>query len=50
LLARWVILQNQWATEAVFRILDSETIKSQLGRFTRDDCKQLWFFRMKRTL
>lgn len=42
LLARWVILQNEWATEAVFRVLDSETVKSKLGRFTRDDCKQLW--------
>ena len=33
LLARTVILQNEWATEAVFRILDDETMKKKLGRF-----------------
>ncbi len=42
LLARTVILQNQWATEAVFRVLDDEIIKAKLGRFTRDDCERLW--------
>ncbi|MGA2133972.1 MAG: COR domain-containing protein, partial [Bryobacteraceae bacterium] len=42
LLARTVILQNQWATEAVFRILDDETVKAQLGRFNAADCERLW--------
>ncbi len=42
LLARTVILQNHWATEAVFRILDDETVKAQLGRFNRSDCERLW--------
>ena len=42
LLARTVILQNQWATEAVFRILDDETVKSQRGRFGAADCDRLW--------
>ncbi|MDO9269834.1 MAG: COR domain-containing protein [Methylobacter sp.] len=42
LLARTVILQNQWATAAVFKILDDETVKAQLGRFTADDCARLW--------
>ena len=42
LLARTVILQNQWATEAVFRILDDETVKAQLGRFNGADCERLW--------
>ena len=42
LLSKTVILQNQWATEAVFRILDDETIKSQRGRFTAADCQRLW--------
>lgn len=41
-LRKTVILQNQWATEAVFRILDDETIKSQLGRFSTADCLRLW--------
>ena len=42
LLARTVILQNQWATEAVYRILDDETVKAQLGRFNSTDCERLW--------
>lgn len=42
LLARTVILQNPWATEAVFRILDDETVKAQCGRFTHVDCERLW--------
>ena len=42
LLSRIVILQNQWATEAVFRILDDEVVKKKLGRFTSQDCSRLW--------
>jgi internalin A len=42
LLARTVILQNQWATEAVFRILDDETVKARRGRFNGADCERLW--------
>ncbi len=37
-----IILQNEWATEAVFRILDDETVKKKLGRFNREDCERLW--------
>ena len=42
LLERTVILQNQWATEAVFRILDDEIIKTKRGRFDNSDCNRLW--------
>jgi internalin A len=42
LLRRTVILQNQWATTAVFRLLDDESIKARWGRFTADDCERLW--------
>jgi internalin A len=42
LLKRTVILQNEWATEAVFRILDDEMVKSTLGRFNEEDCVRLW--------
>ena len=42
LLARTVILQNEWATEAVFRILEDETVKKKLGRFNQGDCARLW--------
>src|SRR5271166_2561947 len=42
LLARTVILQNEWATEAVFRILDNEAVKAKRGRFDGNDCQKLW--------
>lgn len=42
LLTRTVILQNHWATEAVFKMLDDEIIKDNLGRFTVNDCERLW--------
>ncbi|MFN0176887.1 MAG: COR domain-containing protein [Saprospiraceae bacterium] len=42
LLARTVILQNSWATEAVFKMLDDETVKGKLGRFTEGDCNRVW--------
>ena len=35
LLARTVILQNEWATEAVFRILDDEAVKTTARPFRR---------------
>jgi hypothetical protein len=42
LLKRTVILQNEWATDAVFRILDDEEVKKKLGRFHEKDCGRLW--------
>ena len=44
LLRDTIILQNQWATEAVFRVLDDETIKNKKepGRFNLEDCARLW--------
>ncbi len=42
LLRRTVILQNRWATEAVFKILDDEVVKANFGRFTEEDCQRLW--------
>ncbi|MBT9099851.1 TIR domain-containing protein [Methylovulum psychrotolerans] len=42
LLARTVILQNTWATEAVFKMLDDEAVKKALGRFTQLDCQRVW--------
>ena len=41
-LAKTVMLQNQWATAAVFRILDDEGVKARNGRFTRADFARLW--------
>lgn len=42
LLAKTVILQNTWATEAVFKMLDDETVKDKLGRFDDSDCQRVW--------
>lgn len=41
-LCKSIILQNRWATEAVFRVIDDETVKSRLGRFTIADCERIW--------
>jgi internalin A len=37
-----VILQNDWVTQAVFRILDDELVKARGGRFADIDCNRLW--------
>jgi hypothetical protein len=42
LLARTVILQNPWATQAVYRVLDDEAVKARHGHFDRTDCARLW--------
>ena len=42
LLKDTVILQNEWATQAVFRILDDEAVKKNLGRFDEEDCARIW--------
>ena len=42
LLARTVILQNTWATEAVFKMLDDEIVKENLGHFDITDCQRVW--------
>jgi Leucine-rich repeat (LRR) protein len=42
LLARTVILQNEWATDAVFKVLDDEPTKARSGFFTRHDCQRIW--------
>ncbi|MGE0477901.1 MAG: COR domain-containing protein [Nitrospirales bacterium] len=42
LLRRMVILQNSWATDAVFRILDDPTVVKHFGHFTLLDCERVW--------
>jgi internalin A len=37
-----VILRNDWATEAVFRVMDDEQVKARAGRFTAADCDRIW--------
>ncbi|MFN9914056.1 MAG: COR domain-containing protein, partial [Pirellulaceae bacterium] len=41
-LTRTVILQNEWATEAVFKVLDDESTKAKNGYFTMIDCQRIW--------
>lgn len=42
LLKKTVILQNLWATEAVFKILDDEAIKKAGGQFSKTAAEALW--------
>ncbi|MEM9090333.1 MAG: COR domain-containing protein [Cyanobacteria bacterium P01_F01_bin.53] len=42
LLRNRVILNPAWATNAVYRIFDNDTIKAKAGRFTHRDCANIW--------
>jgi len=42
LLGRSVFLQNEWVTQAVFRILRDKAIIGHRGRFSHADCNRLW--------
>jgi Leucine-rich repeat (LRR) protein len=42
LLARILILQYNWASEAVFNVLNDEAARNSFGYFTRADCEQIW--------
>ena len=37
-----IILQNVWATDAVFAVLDNEKVKVNKGRFTNIDLNNIW--------
>ncbi|MCQ8127747.1 COR domain-containing protein [Methylomonas rivi] len=41
-LLKTIILQNTWATEAVFKMLDDEIVKTALGHFNQQDCLRVW--------
>jgi len=42
LLKRTVILKPSWGTDAVYKVLDNETVIRNLGRFNRDDLAEIW--------
>ncbi|MFK8005506.1 MAG: COR domain-containing protein [Saprospiraceae bacterium] len=42
LLRKIVVLQNEWATDAVYKVLDCESVKQAKGRFSREDLKTIW--------
>ncbi|MBC7778407.1 MAG: TIR domain-containing protein [Phycisphaerae bacterium] len=41
-LRKTLVLNNQWATDAVYKVLDCEEVKGALGRFTRADLTTIW--------
>ncbi|HIK06230.1 MAG TPA: leucine-rich repeat domain-containing protein [Trichormus sp. M33_DOE_039] len=41
-LKHYVILKPEWGTTAVYKVLDNDTVKQNLGCFTRDDLKDIW--------
>ncbi|MEP0930205.1 leucine-rich repeat domain-containing protein [Leptolyngbya sp. PL-A2] len=41
-LKRWVILKPEWATNAVYKIIDSKTVQDKQGCFTEADLKKIW--------
>ena len=41
-LGNLVILRNTWATDAVYKVLDHERVKSRFGQFTQEDIDSIW--------
>ncbi|MBD2521372.1 COR domain-containing protein [Nostoc sp. FACHB-133] len=41
-LKHYVILKPEWATTAVYKVLDNQTVKEKLGCFTKNDLKNIW--------
>ncbi|MEH2273771.1 MAG: COR domain-containing protein [Nostoc sp.] len=41
-LKHYVILKPEWGTTAVYRVLDSQTVKQELGCFTKENLKDIW--------
>jgi len=42
LLKKTVILKPSWATNAVYRVFDHDSIKAKNGRFTKQDARDIW--------
>jgi internalin A len=42
LLNKILILDPNWGTDAVYRVLDNEIVKENRGQFTRSDITQIW--------
>ena len=41
-LKHYVILKPEWGTTAVYKVLDSQTVKQKLGCFTKENLKDIW--------
>lgn len=42
LLKRTIVLKPKWATDAVYKVLDNETVIKNLGRFDQRDLANIW--------
>jgi internalin A len=42
LLKKTIILKPEWGTAAVYKVLDNETVRSNLGCFTQDELADIW--------
>ncbi|MEM7180496.1 MAG: COR domain-containing protein [Spirochaetota bacterium] len=42
LLREIIILNHEWVTKGVYKVLDNEKVKKQRGRFTNDDLLLIW--------
>ena len=41
-LKHYVILKPEWATNAVYKVLDNQAVIKNLGRFTKDELADIW--------
>ncbi len=42
LLNKTIILNTAWGTDAVYKVLDNETVRKNLGKFDKNDLKNIW--------
>ncbi|AFY57146.1 Leucine Rich Repeat (LRR)-containing protein [Rivularia sp. PCC 7116] len=42
ILKHYVILKPEWATTAVYKVLDNKTVKQNLGCFSQDELADIW--------
>ena len=38
-----VILNKEWATDALYRVLDDDTVERNGGWFLKKDAEQIWY-------
>ncbi|MGK7958455.1 MAG: COR domain-containing protein, partial [Crocosphaera sp.] len=42
LLKKTIILNTAWGTDAVYKVLDNQTVRENLGKFDRNNLKNIW--------
>ena len=42
LLNKTIILNTVWGTDAVYKVLDNQTVRENLGKFNRNDLNNIW--------